>query len=171
MFRHSRSKALAYASIIAISHLLTAADISSADLGDCSQPVSEGVSPSVVDCMYILEAAAGLVSCSPECICDPTQDAAITGADALQCLLRVVDIPVTILCCGATTSTTTTTLGECALYGEACGDGLPCCHYSCRASGVCCKLSGSCSEDSDCCGGSCSHPPGGGEGSCNRVSP
>jgi hypothetical protein len=169
MFRDSRSKVLACLGITAVSYLLTATSISSADIGDCDQPVTEGASPTAVDCMFILKAAAGVTTCSPECICDPTGDETITVSDALSCLMQSIDMPVALVCCGATTSTTTT-LGECAAFGEACGEGLPCCHYSCGASGFCCKNNySSCFRDSDCCSGRCDRYPDGSGGICSRY--
>jgi hypothetical protein len=83
----------------------------------CSQPVSSGEKPVSTDCLYILQAAVGSQTCSPECICAPTGTLPIKATDALLCLNVAVgiDLPLDCPCNGGTTTTlggtTTTTIG------------------------------------------------------------
>lgn len=85
----------------------------SAVLGDCGQPVSNAPDPTATDCLYILNAAVGLATCSPECICEPKGSSPISATDALVCLRHSVGQPVPLTCtCGSGSSTTTTTLGD-----------------------------------------------------------
>lgn len=87
--------------------------LASASLGDCGQPVSNGANPTATDCLYILNAAVGLATCSPECVCAPKGSLPISATDALVCLRHSVGQPVALACtCGSSTSTTTTTLGD-----------------------------------------------------------
>ena len=53
-----------------------------ADLGDCGQPISAGVSPVATDALFLLGAAVGTQNCEP-CVCDVNNDGAITATDAL----------------------------------------------------------------------------------------
>jgi hypothetical protein len=90
----------------------------SAALGDCGQPVTNGPAPTATDCLYILNAAINLATCSPACICAPRGTLPATATDALVCLGHVVGQSVAFDCpCGTgststTTSTTTTTLPD-----------------------------------------------------------
>jgi len=83
---------------------LTAALIASspvvvvADLGDCSQPVTTGAGPTATDCLYILRAAVGTRTCSPECICAPKGTLPTKATDALLCLRKAVGQDVTLSC-------------------------------------------------------------------------
>jgi hypothetical protein len=89
-----------------------------ADLGDCSQPASEGPVPVVSDCLFILNVAVGSLECpDPECICAPAGQLPAMATDALFCLRNVVGLEAPLDCpCDTTTTTmdpgptTTTTL-------------------------------------------------------------
>ena len=129
--------------------------------GDCSQPVTNDVTASALDCLFMLQAAAGSQACEPECICDLSGDGVVTAVDALACLRFAVGLSFRPLCCGETTTTTTTTLApnscgsaEVPLCDGVCGEGQACvsgiggCHcrsYNCpvgaytggRCSGLC----------------------------------
>ena len=85
--------------------------MSTAALGDCSQPLSNGVAPVSTDCLFILNAAVTLVTCSPECICAPSGTLPISATDALVCLRKAVgqDVPLDCPCDGGETSTTSST--------------------------------------------------------------
>jgi hypothetical protein len=91
--------------------LFTAAPTASlAALGDCSQPVTSGASPSASDCLFILRTATGAQTCEPACICDPNGDGGTSASDALLCLkIAVGQIGCTEVCgdCGCPTATTT----------------------------------------------------------------
>src|SRR3546814_13538404 len=52
----------------------------------CSQPISSGPDPVASDCLFILQAAVGNVTCTPECVCAPTGPLPGTATDALLCL-------------------------------------------------------------------------------------
>jgi hypothetical protein len=72
-----------------------------ADKGDCSQPVSTGSTPAASDCLFILRAAVGALTCSPACICAPIGTLPTKTSDALLCLRRSVGQSVTLACpCG-----------------------------------------------------------------------
>ena len=114
--RQSRPYARELARVIALS--LAAAIVAGpraalpadAALGDCAQPITTEPTPTSTDCLYILQAAVGLVECTPECICAPTGDLPISATDALLCLSAAIGLPVVLACpCGATTTSTTTT--------------------------------------------------------------
>jgi hypothetical protein len=76
----------------------------------CAQPVTSGASPTASDCLFILRAAVGSQTCSPECICAPKGTLPVTATDALICLKKAVGQSVVLNCpCPGTTSTTTTT--------------------------------------------------------------
>jgi hypothetical protein len=76
-------------------------------LGDCSQPASGGAKPAATDCLYILNVAVGLLTCTPECICAPKGDLPAAATDALVCLQVAVNQPVPLACpCDGTTTTT-----------------------------------------------------------------
>jgi hypothetical protein len=77
--------------------------------GDCSQPVSAGAAPVATDCLFILNAAVGLQSCDPACICAPKGTLPTSATDALVCLNATVGVPVDLQCpCEPPTTTTTT---------------------------------------------------------------
>jgi hypothetical protein len=76
----------------------------------CSQPISTGATPVATDCLFILQAAVGSQTCSPECICAPTGTLPAKATDALLCLKHSVGddaIPLQCPCDGGTTTTTT----------------------------------------------------------------
>ena len=78
--------------------------------GDCSQPLSNGPAPTATDCLWILNAAVLLQTCTPQCICAPSGELPISATDALVCLQNAVGQPVALQCpCGSGTSTSTTT--------------------------------------------------------------
>ena len=78
--------------------------------GDCSQPLSNGPFPVATDCLYILNAAVLLQTCTPQCICAPTGELPISATDALACLQKAVGQQITLQCpCGSGTSSSTTT--------------------------------------------------------------
>jgi len=64
----------------------------------CSQPSSTGSNPTASDCLFILKAAVGLLTCDPECICAPSGSLPITASDALICLNKAVGVDVTLDC-------------------------------------------------------------------------
>lgn len=89
-----------------------------AGLGDCSQPVTNGVAPTATDCLFVLQAAVGAQTCDPECICDPTGGGGATATDALLCLKKAVGEAVELQCpCPPDTTTTTTTLPPVSVAG------------------------------------------------------
>ena len=65
----------------------------------CSQPISTGDYPLASDCLYILRAAVGDVTCTPECICAPSGSDPISATDALICLRATVHMDVSDLNC------------------------------------------------------------------------
>jgi hypothetical protein len=56
----------------------------------CGQPISSGPSPVATDCLFILQAAVGSQTCSPECVCAPTGTLPVKATDALLCLRHSV---------------------------------------------------------------------------------
>jgi len=77
--------------------------------GDCSQPLSSGTAPVSTDCLFILNAAVSLATCSPVCICAPSGDLPVSATDALVCLQKAVGQAITLNCpCGSGGSTSTT---------------------------------------------------------------
>jgi hypothetical protein len=94
-----------FAGVLAYPHLAIGAQ------GDCSQPVSSGDNPVASDCLFILNVAVGIQTCTPEaCVCDPTGDGNATATDALTCLNKAVSGDVPLLCpCDSVTTTSTTT--------------------------------------------------------------
>jgi len=68
----------------------------------CAQPVSSGPEPVATDCLFILQAAVGSQTCSPECICAPSGTLPAKATDALLCLRHSVgDTTVPLQCpCG-----------------------------------------------------------------------
>lgn len=81
----------------------------SAALGDCGQPVTNGPAPTATDCLYILNVAISLATCSPASICAPKGSLPTTATDALVCLGHVVGQSVPFNCPSGTSSTTSTT--------------------------------------------------------------
>jgi len=78
--------------------------------GDCVQPLTDGPVPTATDCLYILQAAVGTVSCDPECACAPKGALPIAATDALLCLAAATGQPAPLACpCQITTTSTTTT--------------------------------------------------------------
>jgi hypothetical protein len=93
------------AATVLVSGLLSFPASSSAAQGDCSQPVSNGAVPVATDCLFILNVAVGLQTCSPECICAPSGTLPAKATDALLCLSASVGAPVTLDCpCGPVSS-------------------------------------------------------------------
>lgn len=77
--------------------------------GDCAQPLSNGTSPVSTDCLFILNAAVSLVTCTPVCICVPSGSLPVSATDALVCLRKAVGQVVPLNCpCGSGGSTSTT---------------------------------------------------------------
>ena len=64
----------------------------------CAQPVSSGAQPVATDCLFILRAAVGSETCSPECICAPTGTLPAKATDALLCLQVTVGIDLVLAC-------------------------------------------------------------------------
>ena len=136
-----------------------AARESHADLGDCSQPLTDGPTPVSTDCLYILNVAIGLQTCSPECICAPSGTLPAVAGDALACLIVATGGAFVLDCpCGVTTtlapptsttvspgttSTTTTTL----VLGTGCPDTLEITSFA--------GAGGTCDGNEDCPVGTC----------------
>ena len=103
---------LAILAILMVAATLGGATTAEADKGECGQPVSTGASPNTSDCLDILRAAVGSVTCTPSCICDVNASGSLTTLDALLCLKNAVGQDVTLSCgdsCHVTTTTSTTT--------------------------------------------------------------
>jgi hypothetical protein len=67
----------------------------------CARPTSAGPLPVASDCLYILNAAVGVVACTPECVCAPKGVLPTTATDALVCLGAAVGSGVELKCpCG-----------------------------------------------------------------------
>ena len=67
----------------------------------CAQPISDGDGPLATDCLYILEAAVGITTCTSECACAPKGSLPIMATDALVCLYAAVGGSVELNCpCG-----------------------------------------------------------------------
>lgn len=100
---------------------------SGADLGDCAQPLTSGPTPTASDCLFLLQAAVGSVTCEPECICAPKGSLPVAATDALLCLAVATGQPALLDCpCPSTTSTTTTTLfvpADCGAFESKIGVG------------------------------------------------
>jgi hypothetical protein len=86
--------------------LVSYASIAAAAQGDCGQPVSSGAAPTASDCLFILRAAVGSQTCTPECVCDTSGNSAIAASDALLCLKKAVGQDVALNCPCITTTTT-----------------------------------------------------------------
>jgi uncharacterized membrane protein len=65
---------------------------------NCAQPLSGGSSPKATDCLFILNAAVGLETCSPECVCAPKSSLPISATDAAICLAAAVGGSVSLDC-------------------------------------------------------------------------
>jgi len=50
------------------------------------------------DCLYILNAAIGVVACAPECVCAPKGALPTTATDALICLNAAVGSGAELKC-------------------------------------------------------------------------
>jgi len=88
-------------SIALVILLLLVTERALAEQGDCGQPVSNGSGPITTDCLFILRAAIGSETCSPECICNPNAGGGVTASDALTCLRTTVGQPAALVCtCG-----------------------------------------------------------------------
>jgi hypothetical protein len=96
--RENRKRAVVAVSAVMLGWLLLAPSVARAANGDCSQPVSNGAAPVATDCLFILNAAVGLQTCSPECICAPSGELPISASDALACLQKSVGQPITLNC-------------------------------------------------------------------------
>ncbi len=91
----------------------------------CSQPISAGSSPVASDCLFILQAAVGNVTCTPECVCAPTGTLPPKATDALLCLNAAVGAPANLNCpCSATTTIASTTTTVTLPPGDDDNDGL-----------------------------------------------
>lgn len=64
----------------------------------CAQPTSAGPIPVASDCLYILNTAVGIVSCTIECVCAPKGVLPTTATDALICLGAAVGSGVELKC-------------------------------------------------------------------------
>ena len=131
--------------------------------GDCGQPVSDGPGPVSTDCLFILNAAIGLTTCTPECICNLNGVPPVTSTDALMCLNVAVGNPPPDFpnCpCDSTTTTsssttTTTSTTSTTMSGpQACGDtDAPECDGTCGLNEACTPSGGSsCSCEKLGCG-------------------
>ena len=81
-----------------ISFVLAMPTVVLAARGDCAQPSTNGAAPTATDCLYILKAAVGSVTCSPACICAPKGSLPTTATDALVCLRKAVGQATTLDC-------------------------------------------------------------------------
>jgi hypothetical protein len=79
--------------------------------GDCGQPISNGTAPLASDCLYILQTAVFLQTCTPECICAPKGSLPITATDARLCLSAATgqQVPFDCPCPRVTTTSSSTT--------------------------------------------------------------
>jgi len=79
--------------------------------GDCGQPVTSGSAPSASDCLYILQTAVAIQTCSPTpCICDTASPTGVTATDSLQCMRKAVGQNVQLNCPCAITTTSSSTV-------------------------------------------------------------
>jgi hypothetical protein len=97
----------ALAGLLVVSPL--ASVVAGAAQGDCSQPLSNGSVPVATDCLYILNAAVLLQTCTPQCICAPSGELPISATDALACLQKAVGFAITLQCPCSGSSTTSST--------------------------------------------------------------
>lgn len=93
--------------VFALLGLLAAPDANAA-LGDCSQPVTDGPSPTATDCLFVLRASVVLETCTPECICDVDGSTSVSATDALACLRVATGVSGATLECPCPSTTTTT---------------------------------------------------------------
>jgi len=124
---------LAAAILVSVPLHLIDVDDSSAALGDCGQPATDGEKPAASDCLFILRFAISAALCIPECICDPNGSGDGTASDALVCLKHAVGENVELLC---PCDTTTTTIGQTTCKLDESGDAPVC--------------AGGCPEELDC---------------------
>ena len=102
-----------FASLLLAAMLALAPTASSAET--CSQPLSDGSTPVVRDCIEIARASIGAASC-PDCVCDTNGSGGVSITDALLCLFYVVGLDVSLDC--PTCESTTTTEQTCATCRE-----------------------------------------------------
>ena len=103
-----RSNLLSLVAVVLLAGVASAQDY-------CAQPISDGEGPIVRDCLYLLKASVGSVTCR-NCVCDVDGSGNVELGDALRCL-RValgVDLPLECPACGEST----TTLPLCASCGD-----------------------------------------------------
>lgn len=82
----------------ALAALLLCPGITLAAKGACSQPSSSGAGPTASDCLFVLRAAVGSLTCGPACICAPKGTLPTFSSDALLCLRGSVGQPVVFDC-------------------------------------------------------------------------
>lgn len=126
--------------------------------GDCGQPVSDGPGPVSTDCLFILNAAIGVTTCTPECICDLNGQPPVTSTDALICLNVAVGNPPPDFpnCpCDETTTTSSSSTTSSTLGGpKACGDtDAPECNGTCGVNEACVPGGSGCECQDLGCGG------------------
>jgi hypothetical protein len=69
------------------------------DTPGCGRPLSDGPQPVTTDCLYILQAAVGLVICDPACFCDVNSSGGEPkSSDALLCLNAAAGLPGELVC-------------------------------------------------------------------------
>ena len=131
--------------------LLSAPLTANAANGDCGQPLSVGASPVATDALFILGAAVAVQTCEL-CVCDVTDDGAITATDALTTLAAAVGQAVTLNCpfCGDG-SCYSSSAPSC---GGSCEQGLTCAPDP-ESSGECECLNACEASSAPTCGGSC----------------
>ena len=67
--------------------------------GDCGQPQSNGSGPVATDCLFILNAAVAVTTCTEVCVCDVNGSGGNPNAtDALVCLNVAVGVPGLLNC-------------------------------------------------------------------------
>jgi hypothetical protein len=65
---------------------------------NCGQPVSNGDNPTASDCLFILNAAVAVTTCTHLCTCDLNTSDSVTATDALACLNAAVGVPDLLNC-------------------------------------------------------------------------
>ena len=100
----ARAQVIAF-SVPFLALLVASPTLALAANGDCAQPVSNGAGPVASDCLFILNAAVAVQTCSPTCTCDINGSGGQPNAtDALVCLSASVGIPGLLDCqCGEVT--------------------------------------------------------------------
>ncbi|HYC53893.1 MAG TPA: choice-of-anchor L domain-containing protein [Candidatus Binatia bacterium] len=84
---------------LALALTIAGATTSAAALGDCAQPLSNGIKPNTSDALAILKAAVGGDQCDANpCICDPNGDDKILTTDALYALKVAVGQSLVLMC-------------------------------------------------------------------------